>query len=263
VLVAFAVALLATTQFDDDTGLRRELRYPRNQSERPLTIMNDLFAVWGRAGGGQLTGDSAVIYLGAGAVYGMSDDLQVELELLRLDLSSVPGTGLRDPLGAVTYRATRGVFELGARASSTIPFGGAWTLSASIPMLFRVAPFARIELVPEARASAVKGWLFDGNAVASATIQIGDAIALGPIARIASVDFGRKGLLLAGGGRATYTFGEKMGSIADLSLTVISRSVALVGSLPDEPNAARFFSAAIELRWYIEDTIDSPFEEEL
>ena len=112
-LVPLLILALASPPSGEDAEpeLTRESKMFRNQSDRPLTLPEDLFAVYGSAGGGQLTSNIAYLALGAGAEYGVTDDLQVEISLLRVSLSSDPSSGLRDPIGAVTYRLTSGIFE--------------------------------------------------------------------------------------------------------------------------------------------------------
>lgn len=243
-------------------------RMPRNASDRPLTLMRDLFGVYARVGGGQFTDSAGYIAFGAGADYGINDDLEVGLELLLLSLSSVPESGFGDPRLSLTYRLTRGVFELGGRGTLAIPLRNSASFSLAFPMLVRFAPYARLDLSPEAMvfgspAGSTTPFQFAATADAALRVQLGDAFSLGPIAVFAMRDLRREDLWTRLGGRLTYTFGKARGGDADLSVSALSPAIALSGSRPAEPSIDRFFSVIVDLRVFIEDTFDSPFDEEL
>lgn len=271
-VVALAVLLArsASAQRDDfDEGdIERESRMQRNHSDRPLTLPRDLFAVNASVGGGQFTKSAGYIGFGAGADYGINDDLEVGLELLLLSLSSVPQSGFADPRLSLTYRFTRGVFELGGRGALSIPLRSSATFGLSFPMLLRFAPYARLDLLPQAvvfgsPSGSSTPFQFAATANASLRVQLGDAFSLGPIAAFSMPDLRKEDVSARLGGRLTYTFGKKRTGDADLSISALSPAIALSGERPAEPSTDRFFSVLVDLRVFIEDTFDSPFDEEL
>src|SRR5687767_5514840 len=70
--------------------LERSSPMPRRTVERPLTLMEDMFAVFGTGGIGQLTANDSLVTLGAGAEYGVNKQVQVSLLLLRLSITPHP-----------------------------------------------------------------------------------------------------------------------------------------------------------------------------
>ena len=56
----------------------------RRYADRPLTEPRDTFTVWGGLGASKLTETQGAASLEAGALYGISSDLEIEILLLRL-----------------------------------------------------------------------------------------------------------------------------------------------------------------------------------
>lgn len=256
-LLALAIALPARAE-----ELKRESQIPENISERPLTITEDTFGITGTAFGGQLAPDNGYLFVGLGADYGVTDDFQLELLLVRISFAP-NSNGLLDPIGGLTYRLLKGPFELGLRAAMTVPFGEPVSGLLAVPMLVRFAPYLRLDLAPQAQISATKPVSFRANLPVLLRAQLGDRMAIGASALFYLPDLRRSDLLARLGARFTYTIGERQRADYDLSVFFEAPSIAFSGPNPDEYISDHYFSFGIEVRAFIEDTADSPFDEEL
>jgi hypothetical protein len=256
-----ALLLAASSAYADDER-QRESKIPRNISERPLTVTEDTFSVYGQAIGGQLTPSNGYLFVGSGAEYGISNDFQVELILIRLNFAP-DSNGFLDPIGGMSYRFIKGPFELAGRVFATLPFGDAFSAGLALPMLFRVAGYLRIDLAPEAAVSATSPAIVQAALPVLLRGQLGEAMAIGASTRFYFPNLRQNNLLARVGGRFTYTFGQNGRADYDLSVFFEAPSFAVTGPEPTDVFSDHYFSFGLELRAFIEDTVDSPFDEEL
>lgn len=236
----------------------------RREAERPITLPDDTFAVWGTVGGGMLTEVDPALLLASGASYGMDDDFEIGFVLLRLVLSAVPDTGLSDPEIFFAYRLVSGPVEVAARAMASVPFGGPFESQLSAAFLVRLGSLGRVDVVPDVHAISGPPWVIGSSIPASLRIQLGDAVTIGPVGIVSWPDLSRPQALFSVGGAVAYAFGDDIGDVADLRLTLHGPAFAVSGDLPGDPTLLTRFSGSLELRWFTEGPRDTaPFAEEL
>jgi hypothetical protein len=224
--------------------------------DRPLTVPHDWFALDAGLGYERLDPSSPVVSLATGAVYGVSDDLQIGVELLRLTMSPNPTTGLGQPHVSVLYRMLKGTFELGGAMEMGVPTGGQHEGALSVLSLLHIASFARIDLAPSILGGDQPSWRFSVLVPASLRIQVIDQLSLGvdPILSIPDV---RRGDVLARlGGRASFTVADEHGARADIDLLVTSADRVLRGSRPADPAFGNYFSVFVLAKFFVSNPYD-------
>lgn len=155
---------LAEAEEDVDAGWRRPMfeRVKVSQVARPLTTSRRIFDVWVTAGGFSVTqvydglapatedviALDAAVGLRAGAHFGLTDDSEISAEVLALTFTN--GVLISPPSLSFVQRVVRGSFELGLSLGGVLPIGTFWTIEGRVPMQWRFAELARLELVPTA-----------------------------------------------------------------------------------------------------------------
>lgn len=227
-------------------------RMPQRFVDRPLNLPEDTFDLRFLGGYAQLRSDVFAADLEAGAGYGVYDELELGLRLLRVTMSPEKDTGLERPTGYIRYRPIDGIFGLAASAEVELPTSGPPGIFGQVDMLLRLFGLLRLDV--SGRFSALPGspWGFVFSMPAELRIQVVDAFSLGirPIMHIPSL---RTPENITGqlGFRAVYTFGAKGKATADLSLMVTTPSMVLAGERPQDPDRNNYFGAVLELSFFL------------
>ena len=177
---------------------------------------------------GELTavdGADAIVLLGAGARYGVSDDLEVSIALLRFLIKTVESQTLirarryppyhhvaparnadiDAPILGASLRLFDGAVSMAARLEVEVPLQDDVEVGASLPLVFRLGQVARIDIVPAIvavigdfdRSAAIVA--FEGGVQPFSRLYLAGRL-------VADID--RFGTNLRPGGRITWTVGE-------------------------------------------------------
>jgi hypothetical protein len=225
--------------------------------DRTLTVPRDWFALDANLGYERLNPSSPVVALASGASYGVDDDLQVGIQLLRLTMSPNPSSGLEQPRTNLTYRFVRSVFEMGVSGELEIPTSSQYTFAAGLPAMLHIASFARVDLSPKVVVSDQPSWTFSAVMPASLRIQIIDALSIGVDPFLSIPDLRKRDLLIRFGGRASYTISDARGrAFADLDLIASTRDSVLHGSRPTDPAYGNYISVFFAATFYLVNPYD-------
>jgi hypothetical protein len=198
---------------------------PLRAVDRPLTLLEDHF---GLAPEVFVTrhGDEALVGVFAGAGYGVTDDLEVGLTLIRLTLSSDPDTGLDAPTGYVEYRLLDSIFELSARAELELPINSGIDFAVAVPMRLHVASLFRLDLEPRFYGTIASPYTIRTTVPAELRVQLGDRFSVGALASITwpSLRVSRSSLGQVGA-RLAFTIEKAAAALAEIRATAFSNSV--------------------------------------
>lgn len=256
----------AFAQDEDDEGWveQRQVSLPLAHNARPLTLPEDMFDVFLDSGITQLSPQLVEVALGAGARYGVTDDLEVGVRLLRVTLSESRSSGLGRPTAFTQLRADLGAVELSGRFELELPTSAGPLVSwLSLPALVRAGPYVRLDVAPTlvARTGAAWQWALTTPVVLSGQVLPKLRIFVAGELGLPDLRTGRD-LLLAVGGGAAWTFGGPRPS-AELEARVTGPAVALAGERPDDPAYGNYFAGALTLRLFFAGPTDdwrrSPF----
>lgn len=232
-------------------------------SDRPLTLPRDTFALFGIAGGGLLNPSIPAGTLRVGAGYGVDEDLEVGLVLLRTTLSKLPDTGLEAPSVFGRYRFVRGFAELAGTAELAIPVGeGALWAAAELALRLHLFGFGRLDVAPRFTSYFTRERIGEVDVPVELGVQLGPHFALVVAPALVIPDVTQRAVALRPAAKAVITFGDARGATADLGLTVFAPERALTGALPPDPRFGNHWGGALELRFFIgnEDSRRSPFD---
>ncbi len=271
-LILFVLALMfalslpasAWAQFDDrDDGWAREdrvqlaLRY----HDRPISIPKDVFDIVFDGGLTQVGVKSVVASLGAGMRYGLDDNMEIGLRLLRLTMSDLPDTGIDRPTAFGMYRIGGGPFEVAARFETELPTGGGplqfWL---QFPTLVRAGPYVRFDISPVVSAQSGGVWQWGGSVPLEVWGQLTDRLRIFAGAEVGSPDLRRADdLLLRAGGGLAWAFGAA-GPSFEVIARIAAPSVALIGSRPADPAFGNYFGGTVTVRAFFQGAAEDPNE---
>lgn len=166
------------------------LRLPKAAALRPTTTPRDHFEV--RFSAGVRAGDALPweAPLGAGARYGLTDEVEIGLRLLRLTLAeaSSGAGGLASPTALAAARLPLGPLEIGGLVEVDIPVDGFDLLDVGVFARLHVQSVARLDLGARMGGRFAEGTRFPLRAPAEVLFSLGDSLALGGGAVLASSD---------------------------------------------------------------------------
>ena len=219
--------------------------------DRPLTTPADSFELIFELAYSQLSDRWPVVTGEAGARYGIDENFEVGIRLLRVSMSPAPNTGLENPMGFLRYRLVDGLFELAGYIESEIPFGGVYEANLRIETLTRVGRIARLDFGPTVGLLGEDPIRFRAWAPLELAFQIGDHVKLSAIGIVELYDLNRaRNVLGRAGLRFAYTFGEQR-AIADLGLLAMTPNLALSGERQQNPAFNNYFLVLVDLRWFL------------
>jgi hypothetical protein len=269
--VLWAAALVAASAparaEPDDEGwgeARRQVSLPLVYNARPITLPEDVFDVFMDGGFTQLSPEFLALSLAAGTRYGVSDDLEAGVRLIRVTVSDAPDTGLGRPTAYGQYRLVAGAVEASARLELELPTSAGPIASwLSFPALARLGPFLRVDLAPTLVTTTGGVWQYAATLPAELSGQLTDRLRLFAAAEVGVPNLrAPDDLLLVVGGGAAWTFGGRHPS-AELRARVTGPAVALAGDRPQDPAYGNYWSGGVSLRLYFagpdEDWQRSPF----
>lgn len=195
-----------------DWGRRTgRLRVPLAASARPATTPEDHFEIF-FSGGASFSGSDVRGLVLAEADYGFTDQLEIGISLLRMNLveADEEGGGLESPIVRGRARVALGPFELGGGAAVGLPLDGFRRADVEGFAAFHAAQLLRVDL----RLSA--GGRFDADraewpAATELRVVINpvDRLALEAGARLETPDLGRLDLGLRPFGRIELALGAR------------------------------------------------------
>ena len=212
--------------------------------------------------------EDVVGLLGAGARYGVTDDLEVSIALIRLLIKSAEAptllrgrryprvhhvaparnSDLDAPVLGVALRLFDGPVSLAARLESELPIQSEVEVGASLPVVVRLGRFVRVDLLP--LLVVVLGDIDRSAASVAMEFGVQPASRLFLAAR-AAADFDRFGAALRPGGRVTWTFGRPGSASIEVGL-MAQADLPLSGGL-DRPAAGNPASAQLVIRGFFDD----------
>ena len=221
-LITFASPGTTSAQDNDSRWV------PVPYAARPLTLVDGLFRLDFFVGGGQIDRTDIAFDLSAGASYGVTDDLELGLELLTAVVSPSADSGLQEPNGYIRYRFL-GLRALQAaiEARGQIPLDGRLRFSAALPALVSIADVARLDLLGEISATQSEKWVTRWRADAFLSVQIVDQLRLFGGARMTDGVAGPFRPLLSPAGGAAFTLVSDGRPSADIELSVQVPAVRL------------------------------------
>jgi hypothetical protein len=220
--------------------------------DRPLTTPEDSFELIFELAYSQLSDRWPVVLGEAGARYGIQDDFEVGVRLLRVSMSPAPDTGLENPMGFLRYRVVRGTLELAGYVETEIPFGGTYEANARVEMMVRVGRIARLDFGPTVGLLADDPMRYRLNAPLELAFQLGDHVKLSAVGILEMYDLSRpRNVLGRAGVRFAYTFGSERRATADLGLLVTTPNLALSGVRPENPAFNNYLLVLLDLRWFL------------
>ncbi len=242
---------------DDSWGARSIRRLPVRRALRPLTLPKDLFDVGARARYTTITQDTPVLGVALGAAYGVDDNLEVGLTLLRVDFSSHPETGLEPPTVFGRIRLSEGVFEWAPTLGFSVPLGDHHEAFFQVSALLRLGDLGRFELHPGVTAFLSGDILFQPMLPAELSFQIGDQLSLSLMGSASMPDATENNIVGRIGGGLSWTTQEKGGAGMEISLTVMSANIALKGTRADDPSFGNHTAVVLQSRFFIPNPYDS------
>lgn len=237
-------------------------RLPVSFVDRPLTIPREIFDVGLSLSGTQWTHDAELWFVGAEALYGVDDDFEVGLRLLRAGISRAPGTGLDAPTGLVAYRYFKSRFvELGASAEVEIPFDPEADLWAHLPALVRPSPWLRLDFEPGLHARTARRWAWSLTSPIAVAVQPSAAFRVFGLVALTVPDVRMfNALLFAPGGGLGYVFERRGAPSVELIAQCTLGSMAWIGDKPADPRDGNHVRGEIALRLFYRDVseLDTP-----
>jgi hypothetical protein len=209
-------------------------RLPLRLVERPLTMPRSLFEIFGGAELGML-GERGAARLVLGARYGVDDDLEVGLRLLRAVLSPQPGTGLGAPSGWVRARlVSRAALQLAIAAEVSLPgVGERFEAQLELSSLGRIGRALRVELAARAGLVAERGAARGALEVPLvARVQLGPAVSLGLGATAWLPQLGARDALLRPRVQLTCAFADRERPEVELAAELSTTAIAFAGAAP-------------------------------
>ncbi len=272
-LVAFVIALLVALSLPSEAWAQgfesesegwsgaKQVRLQLRAHDRPLTMPEDVFDIVFDAGLAQVSEKSAVAALGAGMRYGVDDNLEVGLQLLRVTLSELPDTGLDRPTASAMYRVHKGPFEAALRFEAELPVGaGPLQYWLQTVLMARVGSRLRLELSPLVTTTAGSVWQWAATTPFEASAQLTDRFRVFVASQIGVPDLrkNRDLLMLVGGGLA-WT-GGKPKPVYEILARVTGPAFALTGQRQPDPATSNYFGATVTLRLFFQGVADDPNE---
>ncbi|MBK8014284.1 MAG: hypothetical protein IPK13_23415 [Deltaproteobacteria bacterium] len=226
--------------------------------DRPLTLPREVFDVGLSLSGTQWTDSAQLWFVGAEALYGLDDDLEIGLRLLRAEISRAPGTGLDSPTGLVALRYFKGRFvELSAAAEVEIPFDPNADLWGRLPALLRPWPWLRVDFTPSLHARTARRWMWSLGTPTALSFQLSTAFRVFGLAAFTVPDVRAfDALLFVPGAGFGYVFERRGAPSAELILRCTLGAHALVGHRPPDPNDGNHVRGEIALRLFYRDVSD-------
>lgn len=200
---------------------------PLRAVERPLTLLEDHFALQPDVLVTKV-GDTAWVGLFVGAGYGIDDDFEIGITLLRLTLSKDPSSGIDSPTGYLAYRLIDGPLELALKAELEIPVDDAVDFAASVPVRIHGGAWVAVTLEPAFYGSIASPGRYGARVPAELRVQATDQLSFGALAQLAfpSLDAG-SGALLQFGGLAAYTLDRARAAFGELRISVFAKSLTV------------------------------------
>jgi hypothetical protein len=140
VVAAAPDAALDDWGFDDDPPAVDVGRMPVRWVDRPLVVLPRNYRVELLGGGTVVDPNDGVGRLGLGMRAGVIRNLEVEIELLRLDISASPGFSLRQPRLGLRYRLLDGPFEVALGLGTEVPIDGDFTVDGGVQTRAHLGP---------------------------------------------------------------------------------------------------------------------------
>ncbi|MGF1511119.1 MAG: hypothetical protein ACFB9M_16620 [Myxococcota bacterium] len=239
--------------------------------ERSLVLPNRTFRVELLGGGTTLAESDGLGRIFFSARAAITHAIEVELELLRADLSPTPGYGLRQPRLGLRVRLLEGPFEVAVGLGSEIPVDGDLTVDGGVETRLHIGGWARWDL--RAGANSRRPVTADGEADAQADtelwFQLGPRLALGGMARLRGVElFDVNTLSGQAGAGIAWTVGvskqpgfgdEKKRAQWELIGLAWSPEEALVGESLALPRIGEAWSGFLLIRWFFVNLDRDPF----
>ncbi|MBI2377356.1 MAG: hypothetical protein HYV07_25365 [Deltaproteobacteria bacterium] len=212
-------------------GLDFSLDYTRLNKRVPLTVL--------RASGG----------------YGVSDDLEVGVELIEWSFSPDPRSGLGAPTAWVGYRLVSGLFEAAAVLEGDVPIAGI-RLEARLPMILRLGEYGRFDSAPGVRAAVAASIVPTVTLPVAASLQLGPRFRLFGGAAVIWDDFEptRIGLDVHAG--AGLTFEDKRGAFCEARVKGTTARIQLAGTAAEPPALGFDATILFGLSFYLFDPPD-------
>lgn len=199
---------------------------PLRSVDRPLTLLEDHFGLFPAALGTPYQNKGLVgLFFGAG--YGIDDDFEIGLTLLRVTMSPAPDTGLDAPTGYVKYRLLDGPLEIAGLAEIELPLDDFTEFRAAIPMRLHL-PMVRLDLEPGVFGGIANPIAVGVEVPAELRVQLGDRFALIGYAGVSwpSLRVSRAALFQAGGG-VGLTIARHNAALAEIRASGFGPSVVI------------------------------------
>lgn len=259
-LVTIALLLGPLAQFDDGPSdwdeERKKVQLALRHYDRPLTMPHDVFDIFADGGFTQLSSQWVAATADVGARYGVDDNMETGLRLLRLTVSEAPDTGLELPTLFAMYRVGTDVFEAAVRLETELPLrAGQLQIWLQVPMLARLGPFLRADLRPTITTITSAAWQWAAYAPLTVSAQVTDRLRIFGHVEIEAPDLRTaEDLLLRAGGGLAWVFGDPSFEVV---LSVTSPSVALAGQQVPDPVPGNYVSGALSVRMFFQGPTES------
>jgi hypothetical protein len=200
---------------------------PVRAVDRPVTLLEDHFGLEPdlyvtRAG------ETAVVGIFLGAGYGVSNDMEVGLNLIRLTLSEDPSSGIDAPSGYITYRLLDSQLELAVKGEVEVPVNDAIDFAASVPMRLHVGSLLAVNLEPGVFGAIASPAQYGVRVPAEVRIQTTDHLTIDALAKFSVPNLRTSSAaLLQFGGRIAYTLERHKAAFGELRATVLASSLVL------------------------------------
>lgn len=270
-LIAFVVALLVALSLPTQVWAQgfesegwsgeKQVQLPMRSHDRPLTTPQNVFDIVFDAAASQVSAKSAIATLGAGMRYGVDNNLEVGLRMLRVSLSDLPGTGLDRPTASAAYRVHKGPFEAALRFEGELPVGsGPLQYWLQPVFMVRVGSRLRLELSPLVTTTAGSAWQWAAAVPFEASAQLTKRLRLYVATEVGAPDLreNRDLLMLVGGGLG-WT-GGKAAPVYEVLARISGPAFALAGQRAPDPAIGNYFSATVTLRLFFQGMAEDPNE---
>ncbi|MBI4819442.1 MAG: hypothetical protein HY791_24435 [Deltaproteobacteria bacterium] len=191
---------------------------------------------------------------GAGG-YGISNDLELGIELIEWSFSPDPRSGLGAPTPWVSYRLISGIFEAAAVLEADLPIAGI-NVEGRLPVAVRVGSVLRLDAAPAVRLSVGSIVVPTLTLPLSASFQLGQRFRMFAGASGIYDDFAPSRLSVEVFGGVALAFEDKRGAYCDARLEVVSPRIEMVGTLAEPPTLGFDATALFNLVFYIFDPPD-------
>ena len=191
---------------------KARVHLPLEAAARPTTLPRDQFAVRFESRVTNTTREMWRVPIEAGAGYGVFDDLEVGLRLLRLRLTSADDSdegGLEAPTAYVAGRVVFGRLELGALLDIELPLEGFRATDLVGFGRFHLGTIAHIDIRAQGGVRLEDATTWPGQVPAEVLVNVNPRLAFGGGIRVEWLDLGRfDQVTIRPTAKMSYTIGE-------------------------------------------------------